>query len=432
MFDTLEATYLWHHLKKSGSSQSHQAFFCPDTILLAPFEHLWLPEALEFYMQHWNGLDYEIQLGLTQRLTYSILSFVELGRDIRSTTLASKCGLDFLQFLHNKICEKERFFKEDDAGYSNWRKVLRHMQHIRGLPHSYFRPVLGYFPPLLDDLCDLLNDRSTSLSVLGPVLDSYKQGWGDNCYKQWEKEQLISMLSTHITHAPHPLVPTILNPQPMNGDSSQASLCFPPSTSLVFSEQGLNFLIFINTKLINTPQLVYYCDDDTMQKWVNALDGIHNLCSFEPIPKYERWTMKDFRWWEAEKTHTGADRSSGIENGGTRSTDAPIFSNGSRPHTGSMAESMAAGEHEDADNNGSGAGKEAGPSSCNNEHPEDDAEAIKMGIVSQTSSDDEHHSHVDVHVIQGKGKKPQNHIRQQRKSKNEHDMVGGPGAEKNV
>ncbi|KAG7098095.1 hypothetical protein E1B28_000069 [Marasmius oreades] len=427
------ATHLWHCLKESQSSQFNQAFFCPDTLLLALHKD-WRKEALDFHMQHWDELDYKSQLDLIQRLTRSILSFIKLGRDIGSTTLASNSGLDFLMFLHNKICGRRNFFQLRSQ-HEGWIEVLKHLRNIHGLPPSHFKPVLGYFPPFMDELRDLLKDASTPPSVLVPVLDSYEKCW-DRVDKLWEKKKLILMLSTHIQHASHSLMLNILNPESANKDSSQEPLHAPPPSSIIFSEQGLDFLTFINKKLIEEPELVHYCTYTAIQRWVNALDCIHDLRSFEPIPKYRRWTGESLGWWKAERTHTGVeaggnpegDGSNRIEDDGIRSTDAPTFGTSRGLHTGNVAGSMEAVGYEKDDSN---AGDKARLSSHNNKQPGDGTEAVRTcNTFSQTSSGNEHHSKADI--TKGKGKDPYNHIRQRRKSEDEHEMFGGPDAENNV
>ncbi|KAG7094510.1 hypothetical protein E1B28_005341 [Marasmius oreades] len=270
-------------LKVPKNSQFVKVFFRPQELLRRPSRMDWCGTILDFYKEHWHELDIGIQVWLTERLSRSILRFLgsESELDVRSTHLASSYGLNFFTSVNDELCKAE-FLETTSAYLESWIDVLTHVRRLHHLPILQFKPIPGYFPLLSRKFQRLLDDPSTSeLDTLWPVLESYKQLW-DKAYNS-QKENLVSILSNHI----HNVGPERNTKAPIPISSIEEPSQLPPLPSSIFtrsmkSRQPLEFLTFVNEKLIQDPDFLHDCWKSTVDRWVIALECVRVLQGLPP------------------------------------------------------------------------------------------------------------------------------------------------------
>ncbi|KAG7094529.1 hypothetical protein E1B28_005358 [Marasmius oreades] len=289
------AAELWNRILRAPRNiRFINAFFRPEELLLGPPRYR-CGKILSFFGQHWDDLDVEYQARVAERLSRSILPFLESPEhDTGPTLLTSGYGLDFFTAVNDQLCQTKDFF-EWRYRAEPWMYVLSHVRRIHQLPPHHFKPLPGYLPIPSDELNTLLNDSSASKSVFEPLFDSYKHCW-DNVVSTYRKKELVKTLSNHI----YQFIPVSSSNPPRLPDGSR-SLYKPPSvtTTSVFltSDSGLEFLTFVNGKLAADVDFHDTLMSDTVQPWVDALEHIqvlHRLPSkyFKPIPT-RHWSTRE-------------------------------------------------------------------------------------------------------------------------------------------
>ncbi|KAG7098379.1 hypothetical protein E1B28_000337 [Marasmius oreades] len=293
---------LWGRiLRVPGNSRLIPAFPRPQELLTSPSTE-WRGKLLSFYVQYWGELDVDLQVSLAERLYSSVIHFLESSEpdDVGSTLLASRYGLDFLTSLNHKLYETKDFFEWEDHA-KPWMDVLRHARRIHQLPPLYFKPFLGYFPISSDSLKEVLDDPSTCVSVFVPLLESYKQCWATA--RPSRKEELVKMLSVHINQDS---AIAFGEPEAPDLDEEQPS----PTSPLLQSQSGLDFLIFVNEKLAEDHEFHYRWKRHIIGPWVDTLERVRVLSQlpsgldFKPIPK-RYWVTDEIVGWYKPRTETG-------------------------------------------------------------------------------------------------------------------------------
>ncbi|KAF9254533.1 hypothetical protein L218DRAFT_1009572 [Marasmius fiardii PR-910] len=258
-----------------------EAFFWPETLFMQQSEH-WRGDILDLYEANWSRLEVTSQTWLVGRFCDSMLPFLEAKKkDVGSLLVASSSGLKFFTLLHNEMVttlyHKTYVFRMEGSI-----KILGHMETIHQLPPGHYKPLPRFFPIGLQRI---LNDSTTTEAVLRPLLDSYMQAW-PAAWPQ-NKETLVKEITTRInTTVPH-----------IQGDPGSTSSFKEPQhplhSPLITSQAGLEFLTFVNDKFDEEPVFCRWCDEDTLQDWVDALEKVQVFCGlksnyFKPVPKY-RW-----------------------------------------------------------------------------------------------------------------------------------------------
>ncbi|KAG7086971.1 hypothetical protein E1B28_002887 [Marasmius oreades] len=287
------AERLWHRiLGERVNGRFAYALFCPEESLLAPSKASGHINALNFYTRHWDQVDIPTQVRLVERLSTSILpSLKRLSEhDIGATVLSSRHALKFLTLVNDKIWNKKDFCF-DSLHVNSWMDVLRHVRRIHRLPLLYFKPVLGHFPITMDEMKKLLDGSSGSVSeVLEPLLDLCEQCWDNpgSTSSGFEKEGFIKTFASHINDmvslpAPsgsHPTSSTHVRPQRLSSIGS----------FIIDSQRGLDFLKFVNEKLVDDISFHFPSRSESIGLWVDALGCVQvfrGLPSdyFKPIPR---------------------------------------------------------------------------------------------------------------------------------------------------
>ncbi|KAF9255214.1 hypothetical protein L218DRAFT_950943 [Marasmius fiardii PR-910] len=274
---------LWEHIYKvPGNRKLMEAFFWPETLFMQKLED-WHGEILDFYEANWSRLEVRSQIRLVKRFSNSMLPFLEAQReDIGPLLVASSSGLKFFTFLHNKTVT----FLTLPLITGRWMKILDHMQTIHQLPPGHYKLFPGFFPIGLQRL---LNDSTTSEEVLRPSLDSYRQAW----HAAWnqDKKSLVKEITTSINTT----VPHIQGDPGLTSSLKEPQQPLPSHSPLITSQAGLKFLTFVNDKFDEEPWLCRYCDEDTLQDWVDDLERVRVFCGlksnyFKAVPKYD-WDL---------------------------------------------------------------------------------------------------------------------------------------------
>ncbi|KAF9256297.1 hypothetical protein L218DRAFT_1007510 [Marasmius fiardii PR-910] len=207
----------------------------------------------------------------------------------------SPLGLEWLTFVNERFVSEPDFYEKVDWQRTHkWMAALTQIRVFQQLPPHYFRACPHYFPISPKELSDLLNDSSTSGSVLIPLLDSFKESWMKAAHRIIRK--LMDTLSNHINHnlslALHSSsAPTISTP-----GSQQHSTSI---STFIQSQCGLEFMTFINNQFANDLQFQTQDWKEKLMSWVDALEGvwiIHGLS----VDYFERIPMRFgglFKYW---------------------------------------------------------------------------------------------------------------------------------------
>ncbi|KAG7090369.1 hypothetical protein E1B28_009489 [Marasmius oreades] len=290
--DELEsvAEELWDHILKihHGDNQFMLAFFYPEELLMGPWRD-WRGKTLDFYRQKWDKLDMKYQVQLAARISTSINIFLESSdsdHDVGSTLLASGYAVDFFTQVNNTLSQANKAFEWPlDSG--RWMDVLDCIRQIHDLPILYFKPILGHFPITSNELKNILDDPEVRFeSVLGPLLECYRQCW-DNV-RPWDKERVVETLSNHINQVQ--LTPRsfdFASPTP-SGGSQGLNLS---TSAFVKSRHGLEFITFVNDKLVVNYEFHVWWRDYIVGPWVDALERFRVLRElpsgyFKRIPRH--------------------------------------------------------------------------------------------------------------------------------------------------
>ncbi|KAF9260790.1 hypothetical protein L218DRAFT_559930 [Marasmius fiardii PR-910] len=276
--------------QESASLRPGNLFFRPSfhleafliRLLLTPSNSKrWRGKLLDYFAQQWDKLDGSSQVQLIGRLTMSLISFLESSgsdpnsSDVRSTLLASHYGFKFFSHVNDKLLENKTVLVGDPI--EDWMDLLSRIRRLNKLPPNYFKPMSGYFPIPCTELREVLDDPLAS-AVLDPVLDSYERWW-DNA-ENLRKEELVGTVSNHINQVPASR--STVDPKPLSLDTTRSTY--------MTSERGLQFLTYVNEKLVGDPAVHLSWDETTIGSWTDALERARDACGlptgyFKPIPK---------------------------------------------------------------------------------------------------------------------------------------------------
>ncbi|KAK1218722.1 hypothetical protein PQX77_018621 [Marasmius sp. AFHP31] len=170
-------------------------------------------------------------------------------------------GLEFLTQMHKIALHRDMKFLISADRNMHWIGAMDIVRHVHRLPEDHFPPIPSLFPLSLRTLHRTL----TSLSSTDHDLDF---GYLNTCMGHWDnartpaRSQLVAILSGHINDYPK--------------SATRPRTFSEPSTisPLVMSPVGLNFVAFVNARLVKERETYDWLGDESRAAWSKAVERV--------------------------------------------------------------------------------------------------------------------------------------------------------------